>query len=267
MGEPLDALPGLRVERHGPVLTIWFDRPEQRNSFTPTIARGLHEILRATATDREARVLVLRGAGHGAFSAGYDIGALADLASEGILPLEANDPYELAYAALLEHPLPTIAMVAGWAMGGGCSIAVGCDVRLAGESARFGMPPARLGVLYGHRDLRPFLDVIGPAWTRYLFFSGRVIDAPTALRIGLAHEVLPDDELERATYALAEEIAANAPLSVQGTKRVLHLMQPPLDANAAAEIESLMRAAQTSEDMQEGRRAFLEKRKPEFKGR
>lgn len=259
--------PGLRLERRGPVLTIWFDRPEQRNSFTPAIARALHDLLRSTAQDPDGRILVLRGAGGRAFSAGYDIGALAELAAEGILPLEANDPYEQAYAALLEHPLPTIAMVSGWAMGGGCAIAVACDLRLAGESARFGMPPAKLGVLYGHRDFRPFLEVIGPAWTRYLFYTGRVIDAPTALRIGLVHEVVPDDALEQATYALAEEIAANAPLSVQGTKRVLRLLQPPLDAQSTAEIERLMRQAQSSQDMQEGRRAFLEKRPPRFEGR
>jgi enoyl-CoA hydratase len=258
---------GLRVDQRGPILTITFDRPAQRNSFTPTIARRLRDVLIESARDPDLRVLVFRGAGDRAFSAGYDIGALAELEAQGLSPLEGADPYEQAYAALRRHPLPTIAMVSGWAMGGGCAIAVGCDIRIANESARFGMPPAKLGVLYGYRDFAPFLEVVGPSWTRYLFYSARVIDAATALRIGLVHEVHPDAELEAAAIKLVDEIASNAPLSVQGTKKVLGLMQPPPSAEARAEIERLMRRAQSSEDMQEGRRAFLEKRPPTFQGR
>ncbi|MFN0072649.1 MAG: enoyl-CoA hydratase/isomerase family protein [Chloroflexota bacterium] len=259
--------PGLRIDRDGAVLTIAFDRPALRNSFTPKITALLRDVLLESARDPALRVVLLRGAGAEAFSAGYDIGALSELAALGTRPLDDADPYEQANQALLSHPLPTVARLQGWVMGGGCALAVGCDIRIAADSARFGMPTAKLGVLYGYRDFAPFLDVIGPAWTRYLFMSGRVIDATTALRIGLVHELVPDSELDEATAGLVAELARNAPLSVQGTKQVLRLMQPLPGARVRAAIERLMTQAQSSADLEEGRQAFLEKRPPSFHGR
>jgi enoyl-CoA hydratase len=260
-------VPGLRISRHPPTLTLAFDRPAQRNSFTPTIAAALRDALVTSARDPDLRVLVLRGSGTEAFSAGYDIAALADLGEQGIRPLEPADPYEQANLALLHHPLPTVAMLQGWVMGGGCALATGCDIRIAAESSRFAMPTARLGVLYGDQDFAPFLEAIGHAWTRYLFMTGRVIDASTALRIGLVHEVVPDALIEESAQRLAAELAANAPLSVQGTKRVLSLIHASPDAAARAEIQRLMHQAQHSDDLEEGRQAFLEKRRPTFRGR
>ena len=260
-------VPGLRLSRDEPTLTIAFDRPAQRNSFTPAIAAALRDALIESSHDAHLRVVVLRGSGTEAFSAGYDIPALAELAGQGIRPLEPTDPYEQANLALLHHPLPTVAMLHGWVMGGGCALSMGCDIRLAGGSARFAMPTAKLGVLYGDQDLAPFLDAIGSAWTRYLFMTGRVIDASTALRIGLVHEVVPDELLEAAVQDLARELAGNAPLSVRGTKRVLNLMRLGPHAEARAEIQRLMHQAQHSDDLEEGRQAFLEKRRPRFQGR
>jgi enoyl-CoA hydratase/carnithine racemase len=260
-------VPGLLISRDEPTLTIAFDRPAQRNSFTPAIAAALRDALVASAHDPDLRVVVLRGSGTQAFSAGYDIAALAELSEQGIRPLEPADPYEQANLALLRHPLPTVAMLQGWVMGGGCALSMGCDIRVAAESARFAMPTARLGVLYGDHDITPFLDAIGYAWTRYLFMTGRVINADTALRIGLVHEVVPDHSLEAAVHSLAAELAGNAPLSVQGTKRVLSLMRRSPDAAAQAEIQRLMHQAQHSDDLEEGRQAFLEKRRPKFQGR
>lgn len=260
-------VPGLRVSRDAPTLTIAFDRPAQRNSFTPTIAAALRDALVASAHDPDLRVVLLRGSAAEAFSAGYDIAALAELGEQGIRPLEPSDPYEQANLELLRHPLPTVAMLQGWVMGGGCALATGCDIRIAGESARFGMPTARLGVLYGDQDFAPFLDAIGYAWTKYLFMTGRVIDASTALRIGLVHEVVSDQSLEAEVQGLVGELAGNAPLSVQGAKRVLNLMHRLPDAATRAEIQRLMHAAQHSDDLEEGRQAFLEKRRPKFQGR
>ena len=257
----------LLVEARGPIRTIVINRPEQRNALPPAAWLGLRDVLAQIAADTEARVVVLRGAGNRAFSSGYDIGALRELTEQGIVLSTPDDPFEVALAAVVEHPLPIVAMVGGYAVGGGCTLAAGCDVRIVSASARFGMPPAKLGLVYSATELRPFIDLIGPARTKWMFFSGRLIDAAKALQIGLVDEVLPDDELEAYTYTLAEEIAANAPLSVQGTKRIVREMGGPAapdDAASriAAEIERVNRSA----DLAEGMRAFLEKRRPEFRG-
>src|SRR5688572_14781207 len=225
----------LLVDTQGPIRTITFNRPAQRNSLPPAEWLHLRDILAEIAADRSARVVVIRGAGDRAFSSGYDIGALHELEQQGIVLSTPDDPFEIALAAVVELPLPIIAMVAGYAIGGGCTLAAGCDVRIVGESSRFGMPPAKLGLVYSATELRPFIDLIGPARTKWMFFSGRLIDAARALQYGLVDEVLPDADLEAHTYALAEEIAANAPLSVQGTKRIVREMRGPAAPEEAAD--------------------------------
>jgi enoyl-CoA hydratase/carnithine racemase len=257
----------LLVEARGPVSTITLNRPEQRNALRPAEWLQLAELLGEVAADRAARVVVLRGAGGRAFSSGYDIGALRELQERGIVLSTPADPFEVALAAIVEHPLPIIAMVGGYAVGGGCTLAAGCDVRIAASSARFGMPPAKLGLVYSATELRPFVDLIGPARTKWMFFSGRLIDAQRALQIGLVDEVLPDDELEAYVAALADEIAANAPLSVRGTKRIVREMRgPAAPADAAERIAAEIQRVNRSADLAEGMRAFLEKRRPEFGG-
>lgn len=257
----------LLVEARGPIRTLTINRPEQRNSLPPAEWLHLRDILHEITADRDARVIVLRGAGNRAFSSGYDINALRELEEQGIVLSTPADPFEVALAAVVEHPLPIIAMVGGFAVGGGCTLAAGCDVRIAGASSRFGMPPAKLGLVYSATELRPFVDLIGPARTKWMFFSGRIIDAGRALQYGLVDEVVPDDELESVTYALAEEIAANAPLSVQGTKLIVREMRgEAATADASMRIAAEIQRVNRSADLAEGMRAFLEKRKPEFRG-
>ncbi|MDP8923173.1 MAG: enoyl-CoA hydratase-related protein [Chloroflexota bacterium] len=257
----------LLVEARGAVRTIVLNRPEQRNALPPDEWLRLAGILGEIAADGEARVIVFRGAGGRAFSSGYDINALRELDEQGIVLSTPRDPFEVALAAVVEHPLPTIAMVNGFAVGGGCTLAAGCDIRLAAASARFGMPPAKLGLVYSPTELRPFVQLLGVGRTKLLFFSGRIIPAQKAYELALVDEVLPDDELEAASYALADEIAANAPLSVQGTKRILRSMQgPAVTTDAAADLAVLIERVNTSADLAEGKRAFLEKRPPEFRG-
>lgn len=258
----------IQLEERGPIRTVTFNRPDQRNALLPDEWLRLRDVLAAIADDAEARVVVLRGAGRRAFSSGYDIGALRQLEERGIVLSTPDDPFEIALAAVVEHPLPIIAMVEGFAVGGGCTLAAGCDLRLAAASARFAMPPARLGVLYSASELAPFLRLLGPGRTKLLFYSGRIIGAERAQTLGLVEEVLPDDELQSYTYELADEIAANAPLSVRGTKRILGALDGgTLPSEAAEEIAHTIRRANTSADLREGIQAFLEKRKPRFSGR
>ncbi len=257
----------LLLESRGAVRTIIFNRPEQRNSLPPDSWLGLRDLLEEIGADGGARAVVLRGSGGRAFSSGYDIGALRQLEENGVVLSTPDDPFEAALAAIVECPLPTIAMIEGFAVGGGCTLAAGCDLRIAAVSSRLGMPPAKLGVLYSANELRPFLDLLGPGRTKLLFFSGRIIGAQRAQEIGLVEEVVPDDELESFTYALADEIAANAPLSVRGTKQILGIMRGrPAPVEAALELDGLVRQVNTSEDLAEGMRAFLEKRRPAFRG-
>lgn len=257
----------LLLEARGSIRTVTLNRPEQRNALPPDDWLRLRDLLGEIAVDAAARVIVLRGAGGRAFSSGYDIGALETLAARGVVLGTPDDPFEAALAAVVSHPLPIIAMLDGYAIGGGCTLAAGCDLRIAGTSARLGMPPAKLGLLYSATELQPFVDLIGPARTKWLFFSGRVIGAERALEIGLVDEVVPDDAVEVHTYALAEEIAANAPLSVQGTKRILREMRGvAVPAESAARIAAEIQRVNTSADLAEGVRAFQEKRPPAWRG-
>jgi enoyl-CoA hydratase/carnithine racemase len=266
--EKLMAEHELLVERRGRIATVTFNRPDQRNALSQGILDRLRRAFAELPADPELRVIVLRGAGGKAFSAGSDFADLRRAQDRGIMPSGPDDPFEHALAAVTDCPLPVIALIEGFAVGGGCALAAACDVRIAGQSARLGMPPARLGILYSQHELAPFLDLLGPGRTKLLFFSARLFDAPAALRFGLLDEVKPDDEVEAYAYALAEEIAANAPLTIRNTKRIIrHLTRRPLDADKLAEIEALLRQTQASEDFQEGQRAVLERRQPEFRGR
>ena len=260
--------PELLVERQGPIASVTFNRPAQRNALSQAMLDGLREAFGGLAAEPELRVVVLCGAGGKAFSSGSDFADLRRAQERGILPSGPDDPFEHALAAVADCPLPVLALIQGYAVGGGCALATACDVRIAGRSARLGMPPARLGILYSQNELQPFLDLIGPARTKLLFFSARLFSAEAALAFGLVDEVLPDEEVVASTYALAEEVAANAPLTVRNTKRVIrYLTRRPLGDAERAEIGALLRQTQGSEDFQEGQRAVLEKRRPRFQGR
>jgi enoyl-CoA hydratase/carnithine racemase len=212
----------------------------------------------------DARCVVLTGSGD-VFSAGYDI---ADLSPDRLAEEAAElltHPFEAAMAALDAVPVPVVAALGGHAFGGGLELALACDLRVCAPRARLGMPPARLGVVYSHTGLRRFVDAIGAARTRELFFTARPVDAREALSWGLVNEVVED--VEARSVALAQEIAALAPLSLRGNKRVLQALVPPLDPALEAELHALRDAAFRSWDFAEGVRAFTEKRSPEWRGR
>jgi enoyl-CoA hydratase/carnithine racemase len=245
------------------VVRLTISNPAKRNA----LDREILAALAATLPGIDARCVVLTGAGT-IFSAGYDIGDLApERLAEEAAELVAH-PFQAALDALDSVEAPVVAALGGHAIGGGLELAVACDLRVAAEGARLGMPPARLGLVYSHTGLRRFLDAIGGARTRELFLTARLIDAHEAHGWGLVNEVVPRSDLSPRGVALAAEIAALSPLSVRGNKRVLReLLAAPLDPAITAELDALREASLRSADFAEGVRAFAEKREPRWRDR
>jgi enoyl-CoA hydratase/carnithine racemase len=256
----------LRLDEPAPnVARLTIANPAKRNALDHAI---LDAIARAVP-ELDARCVVLTGS-EGMFSAGYDIGDIpGEVFAEEAERLVAH-PFAAAIEALESYPYPTVAALNGHAIGGGLEVALACDLRVAASGAKVGMPPAKLGLVYSHTGIRKFLDVIGAARTRELFLVGRNIDAETAERWSLVNEVVPREELEARSLELAAEIAANAPLSLAGNKRVIRELlaaEGQLDSDVEVELVELRRACFQSEDFREGVRAFGEKRAPRWQGR
>jgi enoyl-CoA hydratase/carnithine racemase len=248
------------------VVRLTISNPQKRNALDHAILDGIGAAVREHG---DARCLVLTGA-HGMFSAGYDIG---DIPSE-VFSVEAErlvaHPFTAALDALEGCDAPTVASLTGHTIGGGLELALVCDFRVAHDGILVGMPPAKLGLVYSHTGLRRFIDAIGAPRTRELFLLGRNVDAATALGWGLVNRVVPESQLEETALELASELAANAPLSVRGNKRVMRALlqaEGALEPDVERELIALREACFRSEDMQEGVRAFAEKRPPRWQGR
>jgi enoyl-CoA hydratase/carnithine racemase len=215
------------------------------------------------------RCVLVTGA-DGMFSSGYDLGDLADAAFAEEAERLVAHPFAAALDALDACPIPTVAALPGHTIGGGLELALACDLRIAADGIRLGMPPAKLGLVYSHTGLRRFLQTIGVPRTRELFLLGRNIDARTALDWGLVNAVVLPADLDEEGLVWAEELAANAPLSVRGNKRVIRELLragTDLDPDVERELIELRRACFESEDMREGVRAFAEKRPARWRGR
>jgi len=254
------------VRSSGGVAHLSLSRPEARNALTPGLIDRALAALGEVGRDAGTRVVVVSGAG-GAFCAGYDVTFLGSpgTADAGI----ERDRVEALCSAVRALRQPTIAMVDGVATGGGCDLAVACDLRFASERARFGMPPARLGILSSREGMERLAALVGLAVAKELLFSGELLDASRALAVGLVNRLHPAEALAEETQLFAEAIAANAPLSVAATKLVLDLVAGggSLDADAEEAIEEAQLRVWSSADASEGPKAFRERRPPRFRGR
>ena len=252
------------------VVRLTISNPAKRNALDHPILDAISATLtRLSDPAGDARCVIVTGA-NGMFSAGYDIGEIPDEEFEERAERLVAHPFTEAIDALEAFPWPTLAMLPGHTIGGGLEVALACDMRVALDGIKLGMPPAKLGLVYSHTGLRRFIDAIGAARTRELFLLGRYIDSATALAWGLVNRVASEQELEAETLALAAELAGNAPLSQTGNKRVIAALlaaEGDVDREVEEELIELRRASFASQDMREGMRAFAERRPARWSGR
>ena len=254
------------VRREAAIATVTINRPAQRNAISFAMWGQLTELMRQLDSDRDIRCVVIAGAGDEAFSAGADISDFEQYRSDS----ERGRVYNRAVDGLLqtvaEMGTPVISMIGGFAAGGGCELAVATDLRIAAEGSRLSIPVARLGITIGHREMYGLVNLVGKGNALYILLSGRLLGTEEALRIGLVNQVVPPDQLAEVTYKLATDIAALAPLSHAVNKQTLNqvLAKPSLDLTP--DEANLPLTQFDTRDYQEGYRAFLEKRRPEFIG-
>ena len=255
----------IRDEPRDGVVRLRIANPGRRGALDHEILDTLAE----TVGSLDARCLVLTGS-EGMFSAGYDLGNLDGQEFEEHAERLVAHPFHDALEALEGYPFPVIGALNGHAIGGGLELALTCDIRIAARGIKVGMPPAKLGLIYSHTGLRKFLELCGPSHTAELFYVGRSVDADRGQQIGLLSHVVEPDALEQRALDMASEIAANAPLSLAGNKRILRALREhegALPEEVERELVELRESCFRTEDFREGVRAFAEKRKPEWRGR
>jgi enoyl-CoA hydratase len=246
---------------------ITFNNPEKRNAMSLDMWEGFGHALVELRDDADVRVVILVGAGDKAFVSGADISQFEKNRHNA----EASEEYAKRSAAqralLADYPKPTIACIRGFCLGGGMQVAMMADIRVASDNSQFGIPAAKLGIAYGYDGLKNLVSLVGPSWARLLMYTGMRIDSAEGLRIGLVDRVVPDAELWSATSEIARTISGNAPLAIQAAKITIAQVLKDPDKRDMDAIKVIGAACMDSEDFREGRRAFMEKRKPRFTGR
>ncbi len=247
----------LRLETNGPVAHLLIDRADKRNAFTIAMWQLLPQLLAQAAADPALRVLVVKSAAGGAFCAGADIAELLANKDDADWRAENQKALNRAQYELTRFPLPTVAMIEGDCVGGGCGIALACDIRVAGPKARMGITPAKLGLVYPLHDVKLLTDLVGPGQARRMLYTGMLLGAEEALAVGLVEELADDPD------ALVAQLVSASPFS---TKAIKGFVRNVLDGQVADDAESLRIFASAFEgaDFREGTTAFVEKRKPVF---
>jgi enoyl-CoA hydratase/carnithine racemase len=251
----------LRLDIDGPVARLTIDRPAKRNAMSYQMWSALPGLLGKAAGDDTVRVLVVRGTDN--FSAGADIAEFGTLRAGAEGALRYSAAVRAGERAIATMPKPVIAAITGNCIGGGCEIALACDLRVAADDARFGIPAAKLGILYSLTSTRQLVNAVGAAWAKQILFTGGTLDAATALRIGLVNELRPAGEVFARADGLARLIASRAQVSVRGAKAIVNrIADGHLDEDD--EVRALYVESAAGDDYAEGVRAFLEKRPPIF---
>jgi enoyl-CoA hydratase len=246
---------------------LTFNNPEKRNAMSLEMWEGVGEVLTEFRDDPQVRVVVLVGAGDKAFVSGADISQFEKTRHNAAAAEEYSRKSDAQRALLGNFPKPTISCIRGFCLGGGMQVAMLTDIRIAAEDSQFGIPAAKLGIAYGYDGLRNLVSLVGPSWARLIMYTGMRINSAEALRIGLVDRVIPTNELWGAAMEIATTISGNAPLAIKAAKiTIAQVLKDPADRDMAA-IKRIGIDCMDSEDFREGRSAFMEKRKPQFKGK
>src|SRR6478672_3990182 len=246
---------------------ITFNTPQKRNAMSLEMWEGLGSALIELRDNPDVRVVIMVGAGDKAFVSGADISQFEKTRHNAQASEEYSRKSEAQRALLANYPKPTIACIRGFCLGGGMQVAMLADMRFASDNSQFGIPAARLGIAYGFDGLRHLVSLVGPSWARLIMYTGMRIDAEEAARIGLVDRILPAAELWDATMEIARTISGNAPLAIKAAKLTIAQVLKDPDKRDMNAIKDIGNACMDSEDFREGRQAFMEKRKPQFKGR
>lgn len=253
-------------KKEGRVGYLIFNNPERHNAVSFDMWEKASKILDGFAKDDSVGVVVLTGAGGKAFVSGADISKFEDERATREAISRYNAAVETIYAGIYEFPKPTIAMIRGYCIGGGLGLAVSCDIRIASDNARFALPAAKLGLGYDLPGIKRFVDALGPSFTKEIFFTARQFDAAEAREMGLVNRVLPDGEVESYVKEYSDTIAMNAPLTVKSVKFIVGEALKDDSKRDRASCSELVKRCFESMDYVEGRKAFMEKRKPAFTG-
>lgn len=258
-----DAAPHLAVTRDGGIVTVAFTRPDKHNAISYAMWNALRRLMPVLAGDDTVDVVVVRGTPGGPFSAGADIGEFTTLRADPDGARLYGEAVEAGEQALIGFPKPTVALIEGFAIGGGSQLALACDLRVCETRSRFGVTPAKLGIVYALGSTARLTEVVGPAWARWILMTGDLLDAGTALRIGLVHEVVETGAVADRAYALAATLAERARVSLVGAKALVARVARG-DLAEDDEVRELYRRSWTSPEYAEGVAAFLAKRAPDF---
>jgi enoyl-CoA hydratase/carnithine racemase len=255
------------AKKDGPIGWMQFNNPARHNAVSVDMWKAVPEIMSEFANDEQIRVVVLSGAGGKAFISGADISEFAEKRSSREHVVEYDRIAGLANAAIIDFQKPTIAMIQGYCVGGGLGVALCCDLRLAAENSSFAVPAAKLGLGYAYDGIKRLVDIVGPSFAKEIFYTARQFNATEALQMGLVNRVVPASDIETYVRDYAGTIGGNAPLTINSVKlSVNEATKDPAKRNLAA-AQAAVDACFASADYVEGRTAFVEKRKPAFRGR